>query len=592
VGARSAQAVGAALSPERREKVGPELFQMAGELLAGFIVVGLVDRMAAKLMGATTPFSRPSQHLPNILRAASLMAFAAILATPNSVKAAEDMRVALVIGNGAYINAPRLDNPVFDARAVAGAFRKLGFHVVDGYDLDIAQMRAKISEFSADLPDAKSAVIYYAGHGISVDDENYIVPTDIVLKSPTDLDLGAISVSLLLKQMKREDRVNIVILDACRDNPFATELAKHNTRAIVGERGLSRIDGDLARGTLIAFASDPKSTALDGAAGQHSPFTNAFLDHVYDSGVSIDTVMSRVRTEVWDKTRHIQLPWVNTSLIGDYTLNPQPSAEQGADAAKAPAETPGRASAADSRQTQENLLWESAQHSNLSADYQAYLDAFPNGIFAQMAKNRIANLAAAASAPLVRVEQSPALTQAPQKDATNEPAEPSGKDWKAEIGTAETEKALKLTPAEQKEIQQRLIALDIYKGPETGVLDTATRSAFVDWQESRGVTPTSFLGSMQLTELRVESDSAYQKYLAALSAPREAPKQTVRPALRKVSPKQATGETTRKVKAPGRNRTASPSNPSAPPPAAAANDMLPAKKWIDRRYDAWQWVDH
>src|SRR5271166_659967 len=592
MGALSAQAVGAALSPKRREKVGPELFQMAGELLAGFIVVGLVDRMAAKLMGATTPFSRPSTHLPNMLRAASLMAFAAILATPNSAKAAEDMRVALVIGNGAYINAPRLDNPVFDARAVAGAFRKLGFHVVDGYDLDIAQMRAKISEFSADLPDAKSAVIYYAGHGISVDDENYIIPTDIVLKSPTDLDLGAISVSLLLKQMKREDRVNIVILDACRDNPFATELAKHNTRAIVGERGLSRIDGDLARGTLIAFASDPKSTALDGAAGQHSPFTNAFLDHVYDSGVSIDTVMSRVRTEVWDKTRHIQLPWVNTSLIGDYTLNPQPSAEQGADAAKAPVETPGRASAADSRQTQENLLWESAQHSNLSADYQAYLDAFPNGIFAQMAKNRIANLAAAASPPRVQVEQSPALTQAPQKDATNEPAKPSGKDWKAEIGTAETEKALKLTPAEQKEIQRRLIALDIYKGPETGVLDTATRSAFVDWQKSRGVTPTSFLGSMQLTELRVESDSAYQKYLAAQSAPREAPKQAVRPALRKASPKQATGETTRKAKAPGRSRTASPSSPSAPPPAAAANDMLPAKTWINRRYDAWQWVDH
>ena len=173
--------------------------------------------------------------------------------------APEDKRVALVIGNGAYQNAPRLDNPAFDARAVADAFRKLGFQVVDGYDLDIAEMREKVSEFSAALPDAKSAVIYYAGHGISVDEENYLIPTDIVLKSPTDLDLGAISVSLILKQMKREDRVNIVILDACRDNPFAAELAKAKTRAIVGERGLSRIDGDLARGTLIAFASDPRA---------------------------------------------------------------------------------------------------------------------------------------------------------------------------------------------------------------------------------------------------------------------------------------------------------------------------------------------
>jgi uncharacterized caspase-like protein len=219
-----------------------------------------------------------------------------------------EKHVALVIGNSAYENAPKLDNAVFDARAVADAFRKLGFQVVDGYNLDISQMRAKVSEFSADLPEAKSAIIYYAGHGISVDEENYLIPTDITLKSPTDLDLGAISVSLVLKQMKREDRVNVVVLDACRDNPFAAALARNKTRAIVGERGLSRIEGDLARGTLIAFASDPKSTALDGPPGEHSPFTAAFLNHVFDQGVSIDTVMSRVRTEVWEKTHTTSCP--------------------------------------------------------------------------------------------------------------------------------------------------------------------------------------------------------------------------------------------------------------------------------------------
>ncbi len=183
----------------------------------------------------------------------------------------DQKRVALVIGNGAYRNAVRLDNAVFDARAVADGFRKLGFQVVDGYDLDIDEMREKVSEFSAALAGAQSAVIYYAGHGVSVDEENYLIPTDIVLKSPTDLDLNAISVSLLLKEMKREDRVNIVILDACRDNPFAAALAKQKTRSLVVERGLSPIDGDLARGTLIAFASDPKSTALDGQTGQPQP---------------------------------------------------------------------------------------------------------------------------------------------------------------------------------------------------------------------------------------------------------------------------------------------------------------------------------
>ena len=207
--------------------------------------------------------------LTRLIQAALVAAWAATAiawaATPSSAAMQPtEKRVALVIGNGAYQSAIRLDNAVFDARAVAESFRKLGFQVVDGYDLDIDQMRAKVSEFSAALSDSKSAVIYYAGHGIAVDEENYLIPTDIVLKSPTDLDLNAISVSLLLKQMKRDDRVNIVILDACRDNPFAATLARAKTRALVVERGLTRIDGDLARGTLIAFASDPKSTALDG----------------------------------------------------------------------------------------------------------------------------------------------------------------------------------------------------------------------------------------------------------------------------------------------------------------------------------------
>ncbi len=167
------------------------------------------------------------------------LAAVALLHSPAVAGVQAEKRVALVIGNGAYQNAPSLDNAVLDARAVADAFRKLGFKVVDGYDLDIAGMRAKVAEFSADLPSAKSAVVYYAGHGISVDEENYLIPTDIVLKSPTDLDLGAISVSLVLKQMKREGRVNVAILDACRDNPFAEALAKTKTRSIVGDRGLS-----------------------------------------------------------------------------------------------------------------------------------------------------------------------------------------------------------------------------------------------------------------------------------------------------------------------------------------------------------------
>jgi uncharacterized caspase-like protein len=515
-----------------------------------------------------------------LIAAGAAIACLAFLACPAFANAPPDKRVALVIGNGAYRSAPKLDNAAYDARAVADAFRKLGFTVVDGYDLDIAEMRAKVSEFSADLPDAKSAVIYYAGHGISVDEENYLIPTDIVLKSPTDLDLGAISVSLLLKQMKREDRVNVVVLDACRDNPFAATLARNKTRAIVGERGLSRIDGDLARGTLIAFASDPKSTALDGPPGQHSPFTDAFLKHVFDPGASIDTVMSRVRTEVWEKTRHNQLPWVNTSLIGDYALNPELAPAEGA---TAKAEESRRA-AGPGRETREDLLWESAQHSNLTADYKAYLDTFPKGFFAQMAKNRIVSLEntpapSAAAAKVPGTVAAPPVARAPEMVATAEPVAPSELDWKAEIGTTEAEKALGLTPAVEKEIQLRLTALD-HKAPANGVFDASTRGAIAEWQQSRGVTPTSFLGPLQLAELRAESEDAYQKLLAAESAPKPtpaqaAPKPTVRqaakPATRAAKPAEARAPVREPVKTQARHLAGRPSfAPAAPAPSATA----------------------
>ena len=201
----------------------------------------------------------------------------------------------------------------------------------------------------------------------------------------------------------------------------------------------------------------------------------------------------RVRSEVWEKTHHSQLPGVNTSLIGDDALNPEPVPTEAAEASKA---TPPPAPAAE-RQSREDLLWELAQHSNLRADYQAYLDAFPNGFFAQMAKNHIASLG--------------------DQGAVRSQVEPE-KDWKAEIGTAETEKALDLTPADQKEIQQRLAALGLYKGPPTGALDEPTRSAVTEWQKSRGAALSSYLGPLELAELRAESEDAFQKLLAAQAA--------------------------------------------------------------------------
>ncbi len=401
-----------------------------------------------------------------------------------SAAAAAEHRIALVIGNGAYKIAPRLDNPVDDAKAVAAAFKRLGFQVFEGYDLTGDQMRSALSQFSAALDGSDAALVYYSGHGVALDGENYLLPTDIDPKTPSDLDLNAISASQVLRQMRREERAIVLILDACREDPFAQELARTKSRAIIGARGLNPIEGDLARGALIAFATDPNSVAFDGPPGGHSPFTKALLNHLADPGVPIETVMSRVRSEVWEATKNKQLPWVNTSIIGEFELNPKP----------APVVAAASPPPAPENQSTENLLWESAEHSNLAADYQAYLDAFPKGVFAQMARNRIAALTApdaAASTP------SPSRTMKSDNDA------------------ALAEQGLDLGLADRRELQLRLAALKFDAGPADGEFGDKARAAIRAWQARHGLAPTGYFDAPQVAMLKQESEEAYQRLIAA-----------------------------------------------------------------------------
>lgn len=443
-----------------------------------------------------------------------VLLLASLLVLPLRPAAADvEKRVALVIGNGAYKVAPPLPNPPVDAKAVAAAFGRLGFEVIDGYDLTITQMRQKIADFSSAISDSKAAVVYYAGHGVSVDEENYLLPVDLALKSPTDLDLNAISLSLVLKQMKREERVIVVILDACRDNPFADELARAKTRAAIGNRGLSRVDSELAKGTLLAFASDPKSVALDGKPGENSPFTKALLNHLEDAGVSIDTVMSRVREEVWDETKKKQMPWVNTSIIGEFVLNPQVAAlvpehtaplagQAAASVTPAVPAFPPPFTLNQDRLTQENRLWDSAERANSLEDYQAYLDAYPGGVYARMAKNRIARLGGSIAV----------------LPGVNGAADFSSEPLKAEIGTQQTEKSIPLTQDNRKEVQQRLQALAFEPGNISGVFNEKTRSAIADWQKGHALPATGWLAPLQYAALLAESEAPLRRFLAEKSA--------------------------------------------------------------------------
>ena len=200
--------------------------------------------------------------------------------------AVPERRVALVIGNSAYTAVPPLANPMRDAKGVSAALKRLGFEVVEGYDLKMDDMTNVVRQFAQKLDGAKAGLVYYAGHGIAVGDENYLIPVDASLRSEADLDFRAVNVQLVLRQMQRDERVNIVILDACRDNPFAAQLAARS-RAVT--RGLTPIETQSASGILIAFATDPRATALDGERDGHSPFTDALLKHIETPEVSITT---------------------------------------------------------------------------------------------------------------------------------------------------------------------------------------------------------------------------------------------------------------------------------------------------------------
>ena len=251
------------------------------------------------------------------LASAIFVAAAVLCALP--AQAAPD-RVALVIGNGAYKNVSPLANPGNDAADIAAALRRIGFDVVEGRDLDKRAMEAKIIEFSRKLDAANLALFFYAGHELQVSGKNYLVPVDAKVERAADLGFETIDVSQVLGQMEGDKRVNLVFLDACRDNPLSRSLARSmGTRSTAVGQGLASIQS--AIGTMIGYATQPDNVALDGA-GRNSPFTTAMLKHLPTPGLDVSVIMRRVRADVVQATNQKQVPWDHSSLMGDVVLVP------------------------------------------------------------------------------------------------------------------------------------------------------------------------------------------------------------------------------------------------------------------------------
>lgn len=244
-----------------------------------------------------------------------------LIATP----AAAQHRVALVIGNSAYTQVNSLPNPVNDAKAVAAAFKDLGFDVLLGLDLDKRGFDAKVREFSQVLGQADVSIFFYAGHGLQVSGRNYLVPVDARLQRERDIDFEAVGLDFILKQMEldREGKTNIVFLDACRDNPLARNLARSmGTRSANVGQGLAQVEAGV--GTFIAYSTQPGNVALDGDEG-NSPFTAALVRSIKQPGRNLTAVMIDVRKQVLAATRGKQVPWDHSALTGDFYFG-QPSA--------------------------------------------------------------------------------------------------------------------------------------------------------------------------------------------------------------------------------------------------------------------------
>jgi uncharacterized caspase-like protein len=290
-------------------------------------------------------------------------------------------RVALVVGISKYQQVPQLENPARDAQIVASLFRKAKFDVVDSrQDLGIAELRRVLREFSEISRDADISVIYYAGHGIELNGKNYLIPADAKLLSNFDVEDEAISLDRILEALDDVKRLKLVILDACRDNPFAGSMKRVVASRSIG-RGLAKVE-PMTSDTLIAFAAKAGAVASDGD-GNNSPFATALVKHIAEPGLDLRLAFGRVRDDVLKATGNKQEPFLYGSLGGD-TMALVPEV----------AKPPETAKPADP-ETQARIDYELAAQVGTKEAWDSFLAIHKTGLYANLARAQNAKLATA-----------------------------------------------------------------------------------------------------------------------------------------------------------------------------------------------------
>lgn len=290
-------------------------------------------------------------------------------------------RHALVIGNSAYTHTSPLENPAKDARLIAAALTNANFNVRLHIDLTQKQMKRAVRDFSRDIRrmgDNAVSLVYFAGHGTQVSGRNYLVPVDADIEAEADVGIETLAVDEILGQLENiTGSLSIIILDACRNNPY-----KRGRRASV--RGLAPVKA--MKGSLIAYSTAPGTVALDGT-GANSPYAMALNKFLRVGGLSIEKMFKNVRVEVDRATKGSQTPWEESSLFGDFVFLPGQSALS-SNAQKS--FSSGQQKNTDTRLAAETAFWNTVKDSKNPSAMESYIRTFPRGLFAPLAKMKLA----------------------------------------------------------------------------------------------------------------------------------------------------------------------------------------------------------
>ena len=306
-------------------------------------------------------------------------------------------RVALVIGNAVYAHAPRLANPLNDIADIGAALERLGFAVTRLENAGRSELWDGLQKFALAASASEVAVVFYAGHGIEVDQRNFLVPVDARLASDRDVEFETVPLELVSRAVERARGLRVVILDACRENPFAASMQRAGATRSIG-RGLARVEP--SGETLVAYAAKEGTVASDGE-GRNSPYSAALLKHLEEPGLEVGLMFRKVRDAVLAATGGVQEPFVYGSLSskGVYLASAPAPAAISATASRPNGSGNGSARltaeqlAAKRLTAEEELLfWKTVKDSASAANVRAYLDRYPEGAYAVLARNLLEQL--------------------------------------------------------------------------------------------------------------------------------------------------------------------------------------------------------